>query len=168
MTFALPIAERTLRNTSRLFHQTMWLLLLIAAGLMTVVGRSAPARTGSFWVLGLAILAFMLSFAMRDVVRKIGHRNTEDKLVKEVKSFLETQPDEPAVRPAHAKLAVGAPPEPAASVPARPADFVALKGAAAYRTPAGDPVVFEAFPPRESVAVRMDFYAVLQPVSHNC
>jgi hypothetical protein len=78
------------------------------------------------------------------------------------------QPEEPVVRRAPAKPAVGAPTEPAASVPARPADFVALKGAAVYRTPAGDPVVFEAFPPRESIAVKMNFYAVLQPVSHNC
>jgi hypothetical protein len=100
MTFDLPIAEQRLRNTARLAHQGMWLLFLIAAGLMIVVGRSAPARTGSIWFLSCAVLAFMFSFALRDVVRKVGHRNTENRIVRDVKIFLEREPALPVRQPA--------------------------------------------------------------------
>ena len=167
MTFDLPIAERRLRNTARSIHQSMWLLFPIAAGLMVVVRRGAPARNGSIWILGGAVLAFMLSFALRDVVRKIGRRNTEDKIVKDVKTFLERQPAPPVVQPVPAKAAVSRTASPVGGVPSKSAGFVPLKGAAAYRTPAGDPVVFEAFPSHESIAIRMDFHAVLLPVLHN-
>ena len=167
MTFDLPIAERRLRNTARSIHQSMWLLFPIAAGLMVVVRRGAPARNGSIWILGGAVLAFMLSFALRDVVRKIGRRNTEDKIVKDVKTFLERQPAPPVVQPVPAKAAVSRTASPVGGVPSKSAGFVPLKGAAAFRTPAGDPVVFEAFPSHESIAIRMDFHAVLLPVLHN-
>lgn len=167
MTFDPPIAERRLRNTARSIHQSMWLLFPIAAGLMVVVRRGAPARNGSIWILGGAVLAFMLSFALRDVVRKIGRRNTEDKIVKDVKTFLERQPAPPVVQPVPAKAAVSRTASPVGGVPSKSAGFVPLKGAAAYRTPAGDPVVFEAFPSHESIAIRMDFHAVLLPVLHN-
>jgi hypothetical protein len=53
-------------------------------------------------------------------------------------------------------------------LPSKPPGFVTLKGAAAYSTPAGDPVVFDAIPSHDSASVRMDFYAVLLPVLHNC
>src|ERR1700722_10767506 len=92
MNFPLPIAEQTLKNTPRHLHQSMWLLFAIAAGLMIIVGRSVPARTGSVWILGCAVMAFMLSFALRDVIKKVGHRNTEDRIVKDVKTFLESEP----------------------------------------------------------------------------
>jgi hypothetical protein len=167
MTLDLPIAERKLRNTERLIHQSMWLLFLIAAGLMMVVRGSAPARTGSVWILGCAVLAFMLSFALRDVVRKLVRRNTEDKIVKDVKTFLEGQPAGPVERPAPARVAVSRTAGTGNAVPSKSAGFVPMKGAAAYRTPS-DPVVFDAFPPRESASVRMDFYAVLMPVLDNC
>jgi hypothetical protein len=168
MTFDLLIAERRLKNTSRLVHQGMWLLFLIAFGLMVIVRRSVPARTGSVWFLGCAVLAFMLSFALRDIVRKVGRRNTEDQIVKDVKIFLEREPDLAVGQPAPAKAAAihtTAPPSP---TPSRPAGFVTLQGAAAYRTPSADPVVFDAFPVRESISVKTDFYAVLLPVVHNC
>jgi hypothetical protein len=109
----------------------------------------------------------MLSFALRDVVRKIGRRNTEDKIVKDVKIFFERQPAPPIVQPVPAKAVVSRTASPVSDVPSKSAGFVPLKGAAAYRTPAGDPVVFEAFPSHESVAVRMNFHAVLLPVLHN-
>src|ERR1035438_8150021 len=80
MTFDLPIAEQRLKNTARLAHQSMWLLFLIAAGLMFAVRSSSQARTGSIWILGCAVLAFMFSFALRDAVRKLGHRNTENRI----------------------------------------------------------------------------------------
>jgi hypothetical protein len=164
------IAERTLRNTSRLVSHGMWLLFLIAAGLMMILRRSAPARTGSLWILGCAILAFLLSFALRDLVRRVAHRNTEDKILNDVKTFLEREPDPLVERPAPAKAAVSRTANPAGGnfAPPKSASFIQPKGAVAYRTPAGDPVVFDAFPSRESVAVRMDFYAALQPVLHNC
>ncbi len=163
MTFDLPIAEQRLRNTARLAHQGMWLLFLIAAGLMIVVGRSAPARTGSIWFLSCAVLAFMFSFALRDVVRKVGHRNTENRIVRDVKIFLEREPALPVRQPA-AKAAASQPAAPAGDVPSRPAGFVPLHGGAAYRTPAADPVVFDAIPLHEFVAVPTEFFAVLLPV----
>ena len=168
MTLDLPIAERKLRNTERLIHQSMWLLFLIAAGLMMVVRGSAPARTGSVWILGCAVLAFMLSFALRDVVRKLVRRNTEDKIVKDVKTFLEKQPVIPVERPVAAKVAVSQTASPEHAVPSKSAGFVILKDAAAFRTPIGNPVVFEAFPSHESTSVRMAIDAVLMPVLHNC
>src|ERR1700691_286024 len=168
MTFDLPIAERKLRNTERLVHQGMWLLFLIAVGLMVIVRRSVPPRTGSVWILGCGILAFMLSFALRDVVRKLVRRNTEDKIVKDVKTFLERQPAGPIARPAPPKVELSPAPSPEYAVPSRPAGFVTLKDAAEYRTPSGYPVVFDAFPSRESVSVRTDFYAVLMPAPQNC
>jgi len=141
----------------------MWLLFLIAAGLMVVVRRSIPARTGAVWILGCAILAFMFSFALRDLVRKVGHRNTEDRIVKDVKTFLEREPASPVLRPAPVKAAVsGASGDP--FVPSKSAGFIPLQGAAVYLTSAGDPVVFDAFPSRESIAIRMNFSAVLLPV----
>lgn len=168
MTFDFPIAERKLRSTERLVHQGMWLLFVIAAALMVVVRRSVPARTGSIWILGCAVLAFMLSFALRDVVRKLVRRNTEDKIVKDVKSFLEKQPVGLVERPVQARMT----PPPAASdengVPVKSADFVRLKDAATFRTRAGEPVVYDAFPSHETASVKTNFYAVLMPVVHNC
>jgi len=170
MTFDLPIAERRLRNTAKLVHQSMWLLFFIAAGLMMVVRRSVPARTGTIWILGCAVLAFMLSFALRDLLRKVGHRNTEDRIVKDVKFFLEREPAHEVRRPRPAIAPISEPAKPAgdAFVPSKSADFVPLKGAAAYRTSSGEPVVFDAFPSREAVAFKMDFYAVLMPVRPSC
>jgi hypothetical protein len=166
MTFDSPIAERRLRNTTRLVQQSMWLLFFIAAGLMIVVRRNVPVRNGSIWILGCALLAFLLSFAMRDVLRKVGRRNTEEKIVKDVKTFLETEPPHEDRRPRPA------PTKPAAPVvdalPSRSAGFVPLKGAAAYSKSIGEPVVFDAFPARPSVSLKMNFYAVLQPVALDC
>ncbi len=165
MTFELPIAERRLRFTSRMLHQGMWLMLLAAACLLLLVRTNISARTGSLWLVGCGILAFMLSFALRDVVRKVGHRNTEDKLVKEVKTFLEREPTELIERPVVVRVERKA--EAAASVPGLPG-FVALKGVSPYSAPAGDPVVFDAIPAREAVTVKMDLYAVLLPVLSHC
>src|ERR1039457_4402151 len=87
--------------------------------------------------------------------------------LKDVKTFLERQPAPPVVQPVPAKAAVSRTASPVGGVPSKSAGFVPLKGAAAYRAPAGDPVVFEAFPSHESIAIRMDFHAVLLPVLHN-
>jgi hypothetical protein len=167
MSFDLPIAERRLKNTARLVQHSMWLLFFIAAGLMMVVRRSVPVRTGSIWILGCAVLAFMLSFALRDVLRKVGHRNTEDKIVKDVKTFLESEPAHEERRTKPAMIQAGAPAADAC-LPSKSAGFVPLKGAAAYSKSIGEPVVFDAIPSRETVAFKMDFYAVLQPVALNC
>jgi len=162
------IAERTLRSTSRLVTQGMWLLFLVAAGLMMVLRHSATARAGSLWILGLAILGFMASFALRDVLRKVGHRNTENKIVNDVKTFLEKEPALPMQRITRLKAAPVMSANPAEAKPARRADFIALKGAVAYRTSAGEPVVFDAIPSRESLALKMEFHAVLMPVMTGC
>lgn len=171
MTSPLPIvAEQTLKNTARYLRQGMWLLFLLAAALMFVVGRSVPARTGSIWILGCAVLAFMLSFALRDVIRKVGHRNTEDRIVKDVRTFLQSEPanEEKRVIPAMAAPSEPVSPVGDAFVPAKSADFVPLKGVAAFSTPTGDPVVFDAIPSGKTVLFKTSFYAVLQPVAHEC
>lgn len=167
MSFDLPIAERKLKNTQRLLHQGMWLLFLIAAALMVVVRRSAPARIGSFWILGAALLAFMVSFALRDVMRKLVRHNTEDRIVKDVKNFLEREPAAAVVYLAQPKPAAIRKARPAAEVPVKSAGFMELKGAR-FRTPAGDPVVFDAFPSREPVAFKTNLYPVLMPVLPRC
>jgi hypothetical protein len=163
-----PIAEQRLKNTARLAHQSMWLLFLVAAGLMIVVRRSAEARTGSIWMLGCGLLAFMFSFVLRDAVRKLGHRNTENRIVRDVKTFLEREPGLPAPQPALAIVAKGRPERVADDVPAKPAGFVRVNGAAPYRTAVANPVVFDTIPVREPVAVRTEFVAVMQPVMTHC
>lgn len=162
MTLDLPISESRLTNAARLIHQSMWLLFIISAGLTIMVRRSVPARTGSIWLLGCALLALGLSFALRNVVRRVGHRNTEDSIVRDVKTFLERQAVPPVVQAVPANAAVKQTTSPAGDpcVPSRLADFVALKGAGVCRTPPADPVVFDASPSRVPVAVRMDFHAV--------
>lgn len=163
MSFELPIAVGKLKNTERLVHQGMWLLLLIAGALMLMVRRSAPGSSGAFWILGCAVLVFMLSFALRDAVRKLMHRYTEDKIVKDVKTFLEREPA-PPMQPAISRVVVSRPEEPVNDTPLLTAGFISLKEGASFGAQPGDPVVFDTFPARESVAVKMDFYAVLLPV----
>jgi hypothetical protein len=158
MTFDSPTAEKSLRITSRLMHQGMWLLLPIAAALAIIVRHDAPDRTA--YLLGCGVLAFMLSYALWGVRRKLGYRDTQDKLVRDVKTFLEKQPADLA--PSAASPAFVAVP------PSGSADFVPLQGAAAFRRPAGDPVVFDAFPSREGVAVRMDFRALVLSAESSC
>ncbi len=161
MTLDLPVTERRLKSTARLMHQSMWLLFAVAAGLMVVVRRSGMVRTGSIWMLGCAVLAFMLSFALRDMVRKVVRRNTEDKLVKDVKNYLQKEPVGPVVQAAPARTAASGPDE--EFVPGRANDFLRLKEIAP-RGQGADLVVFDAIPARESTSVRLDFYPVLLPV----
>jgi hypothetical protein len=160
MTFDSPIAEKGLRITSRFMHQRVWLLLPIAAAMTGIVRRGAPGSTAYLWFLGCGFLAFML------VRRKLGYRDTQDKLVRDVKTFLEKQSanlaDPPApLKPADVPKVVAVP-------HSGPADFVSLQVAAAFRRPAGDPVVFDAFPSRKSVAVRMDFRTPVLPAEASC
>ena len=164
MTFDLPIAERRLKSTARVMHQSMWLLFLIAAGLMLIVRRSAALRNGSLWILGFAVLTFMLSYALRDVLRKLGRRNAEDQIVKDVKTFLQKQVATPAALPAPAKPAVAqAPSQGDGFVACRKADFVGMKDAMPV-APQPDLVVFDAFPARDGAMFRAQFHAILQPV----
>lgn len=163
MNFEMPVAERRLRNTSRLVNQSMWLLLLIAAALIMVVRRSAPARAGSVWIFGFAVIALMASFALRDMIRKVGHRNTEDRIVKDVKTFLESEPALSAL-PVPVKVEAIQPVTIEAPVPSRAAGFVDLKEAASYCAPSADPVVFDALPLRAALTFKADFFPVLLPV----
>jgi len=165
----LTTPEQRLRSTARLAHQSMWLLFLIAAGLMLVVRRSATVGTGSTWIVACAVLALMFSFALRDVVKKLGHRHTEDRIVRDVKVFLESEPALPVMPPvtATARAAADDPPIPADGVPSKPAGFVPVNCGAAYSVPTADPVVFDAFPLRAPVAFQAPFFAVLLPVVTN-
>ena len=100
-------------------------------------------------------------------MQKAGQRNTQNKIVKDVKTFLERVRVLPVRLPAPAKAA-SHPASLAGDVPSGWADFAAWSDPAAYSTPAGYPVVFDAIPLRESVAVRTDFFAVLLPARTNC
>ncbi len=169
MTLDNLIAERKLKSTAQFMQQSMWLVLPIAAALLMIVRRSGVVRSGSFWILGCTVLAFMLSFALRDAVRKIGHRNTEDKLVKEVKTFLENAPAVPVAPPAP-PLAAASQPSGRMSdafVPSRAADFLPPHSVAP-RAPGAGLSVFDAMPAREFIGVRLDYYAVLLPVRPTC
>lgn len=169
MTFDSLIAERKLKTTAQFMQQSMWLVFLIAPGLLMIVRRSGLVRTGSMWMLGCTVLAFMLSFALRDAVRKIGHRNTEDKLVKEVKTYLESAPSVPVAPPAPPRAAVSQPVGRMgdAFVPCRAADFLPPQSVAP-RAPGAGLAVFDAMPARDSIGVRLDYYAVLLPVRPTC
>ena len=168
MSFDLPIAERTLKSTARYVQQSMWLLFIVAAAMMFILRRSVPARTGSIWILGCAVLAFILSFALRDVIKKVGHRNTEDRIVKDVQTFLKSEPANEERRVRTAAPAQQAELDLDQLRALKSADFVPLKGVAVYSAPTGDPVVFDAIPSRESVALKTEFYAVLQPSPAAC
>lgn len=163
MSIASSLVEQRLRNTSRMVYQGMWLLFVIAAVLLFIIRRNVPLQIGSVWILGCAVVAFMLSFALRDAVRKVGHRNTEDRIVKEVKSFLQSQTAPTVAKRPPENQAAG----PSSGVPSGSAGFVPLKSATPYRTPAGEPVVFDAFRSRESIAIKMDFYALEPRVLNN-
>jgi hypothetical protein len=169
MTLDLPISERKLRNAARWIFYSTWLLFAIAAILTVIVRHSVPASTGWLWILGCAVVAFGLSFALRDVVRKAGHRSTEDRIVRDVQTFLERQPAEAAEAAVQSGKAAMKQPAPTgdAFVPSRPADFVPLKGAADLRTPDPGPAVFDAFPTRRPIANTMGSLSVIPAASPN-
>ncbi|HLY18186.1 MAG TPA: hypothetical protein VKR61_13230 [Bryobacteraceae bacterium] len=146
-------------------QHSVWLLFIIAAGLILVVRGGGTLRTGSIWVLGCAVLAFIFSFALRDAVRKMGHRNTEDRLVNDVKHYLQAEPAAPATAPAVAALQpAGCPGD--AFVPTKAADFVQERAAELILD--ADLVVFDAFPVRKSTCVRWSAGAVLVPAESAC
>jgi len=165
MTFAMPLAEQKLKESARVMQSGMWLLFLAAIALAVMVRRSGSMRSASIWILGCAVLAFLVSFALRDMLRKIGHRHTENKLVDEVKTYLRTAPAIPVIPIRNKPEVVSRPVEDC--VPARANEFLQLKDAA-VRMPATDLVVFDAIPVRDNVTVRTDFYAILLPVRPAC
>jgi len=169
MTIDLPIAERRLKNTARLMQQGMWLLFLIAAGLMLVVRHNSGVRIGSMWMLGCAVLAIMVWFGLRDVLKTLVRRNAEDRIVKEVKTFLQRQDLAPVERNVPVQEAAAQEPVRRSDgfMPTGAADFVELRSTA-LNQPQPDLVVFDAFPAREPADFQMHFHAVLQPVLPNC
>jgi hypothetical protein len=169
MTLDSPISEQRLRNAARWIFYSTWLLFAIAAVLTVLVRHSVPARAGSLWIFGCAVVAFGLSFALRDAVRKAGHRNTEDRIVRDVQSFLERQPAEPAGQLAADKTVLKETAGLAgdAFVPSKSAGFVPLKGAADLRTPDPGPAVFDAFPTRGPIANPADSLNVIPPAPPN-
>jgi len=165
MTLDLMMTERRLKITSRLMYQGMWVLCVVAA-LMLLVRRSGAGRIGSLWMFGMALLIFMISFAMRDVMRKIGHRNTENKLVDEVKSYLQNQPAQPVEQPEPVRavqLEPASQPE-EACVPNQAAGFVPLPGSFLSGNSADELAVFDSIPSRDRVTFAAQFHAVLEPV----
>jgi len=169
MTIDTPIAERKLKNTARLMQQGMWLLFLIAAGLMLVVRHNAGVRIGSTWMLGAAVLAIMVWFGLRDVVKTLVRRNTEDRIVNDVKTFLQRQENTPVEPRPAAREAAAQPPVRHSDgfMPNSAADFVEMRSTA-HSQPQPDLVVFDAFPARGSDTFQMRFHAILQPVLANC
>ncbi|MGO4880289.1 MAG: hypothetical protein ACLP59_05645 [Bryobacteraceae bacterium] len=160
------IGERTLRNTSRLVNQGMWILFVISAALMIVLRRNSTSPSGPFWILGFAVLGFMALIVLRDFARKAGHRHTENKIVNDVKTFLEREPvADLTARPMTRKLAAVSSVDPADTlVPSKQAGFVELRGAFMRCTPDAEPVVFDAIPSHQSAPKQTEFYAVLMPV----
>ncbi|MGA2131691.1 MAG: hypothetical protein ABSH50_05190 [Bryobacteraceae bacterium] len=169
MTIPFPLSSRKIKNPARLMQQGVWLMLIVAVSLLLILRRSGTLGGGSLWILGLAVVAFLGTLAMRDVMRRLGHRNTEDKLVKDVKAFLETQPPIEFRQRAYV-----APPASRAQshdeeqdlVPRPATNFVASRELA-HRAPGDDLVVFDAMQPRVCVELRVELYPVLAPVVAN-
>jgi len=173
MTWDAPVAEQRLKHTTRWMHQTAGLLLLITAGLMLALRHNNAIRVGSFWLIGGAVLAFMLSFALKDVIRKLGYRATEERIIKDLKTYMhghiETAPvvhnDEPQTEPPQPQGVIQTVVRPGdAFVPTRAATFLELKKSMPLLGPGEDLVVFDAMPPRRSAELKMDLFAVLMPV----
>jgi len=140
MTRDFPAADRRIKHAARLWSLSMWLLPPVAASAMLIVRRTDNARTGLFWILACIALGYVLSFVLRSLVRRMSHRNTEDKLVSDVKTYLKAQPvetdpargDQPARHPIETIVA------------AEPAGFVALKGSRPPGPRRDDLVVYDA------------------------
>jgi len=173
MTWDAPVAEQRLKHTTRWMHQAAGLLLLITAGLMLALRHNNAIRVGSLWLIGGAVLAFMLSFALRDVIRKLGYKATEDRIIRDLKTYmhghLETAPvvhnDKQQAEPPQPQAAIQTVVRPGdAFVPTRAATFLELKSSMPLPRPSEDLVVFDAMPPRNSVELKMDLFAVLLPV----
>lgn len=135
------VADEGLRKAGHSVRKAVWLFVFVAAAVIIIFVRGVPQRTASLWILGSAVLAFLLSHALRSVVRQVGQRHTEDKLLRDVRVFLENQPAPPKPVPAPQPTRAADP-----FVPSGHAGFVPLKSIADFRTRAADPVVFDIFP----------------------
>lgn len=166
MTTAFPFPTRKIKNPARLMQQGVWLLLVIAVSLLVIMRTSGTLGKGSLWILGCAVAAFLLSLTMRDVVRKLGYRNTQDKIVKDVKTFLETQPPLEVRQPVYRTPAVIAEVREEAEelIPRQATSFATMVRELTLHTPSDDLVVFDAISPRTPIALHMDFYPVMTPV----
>jgi len=170
MTFDLP-SERRVRGTTRWMHQAMWLLFAVFMALMVLARRDGAMSGESFWIPSVVLLAFMLSLTLRDLKRIAGHRNTEDKLVNEVKTFLQKEsvraPEASRQTETAASVTASAS-EDCNKVPREAAQFVLAEEPIGFREPCGDLAVFDAFPSRRLAGVKTRFHAVLQPVVAEC
>jgi len=144
------MAERKLKNAGRLLHPGMWLLFLAAASLMAITHVSGSARTGSVWTLALVVMAIVLLVLLRVVVRHAGHRKTEDKLVNEVKTYLQGQESDSIKRPVPAvAVPPAARPAPQTPMPTECTAFMPLDGVTLRGVNGGDLVVFDAIAARQ-------------------
>jgi len=171
MTLPFPLAYRKIKNPARLMQQGVWLLLFIAVALLVVLRVSGNLGSGSLWILGCAVVAFLLSVALRGVIRKLGHRNTESKIVHDVKAFLESQPPVEFRRhltePVPVSKMESREPEEKADVPGQATCFMPMSGELKHREPGDDLVVFDAIPRHSGIEVRMNFFPVMTPVVCN-
>jgi hypothetical protein len=171
MTLPFPLAYRKIKNPTRLMQQGVWLLLVIAVALLVVLRMSGNLGSGSLWILGCSVVAFLLAVALRDVMRKLGHRNTESKIVHDVKAFLEAQPPvefrRHLVEAAPISRMESREEERSAPVPSQATCFMPMAGELRHREPGDDLVVFDAIPAHPGIGVRMNFYPVMTPVVCN-
>ena len=95
MTFDLLIAERRMKRIVWVVHHSTWPLSAIAASLMLTAGSSAISHRLSLWLLGYALVALVLSMALRRVARRLVQRNVEDQIVKDLRTFFQVEPASP-------------------------------------------------------------------------
>ena len=119
----MHMIEQKLRDTARVAPPAVWVALPIITGVMVVGTCFNTLETGSPWMLALALVAFMLSLAARDVLAKVNFRNTEDGIVRDVRAFLERQ----------------------TTAPTQAADFARVSGRV-YCEPSSDLAVFDVMP----------------------
>ena len=168
MTNPFPMPSRSLKNPGRLMQQGVWLLAIIALSLLLVMRHSGNLGSGSFWIVGCAVGAFLLSLTLRDAARKLGHRSTEDKIVKDVKNFLENQPalevhpPAPVARPV---VVAKSAEEVEEVIPRQATNFLSMSSDT--QIPSDDLVVFDVIRPAVPVQVHMNFFPVMAPVMSN-
>jgi len=153
-------------------HQSAGLLLLITAGLMVVLHRSNAIRIGSPWIIAGLVLGFTFAFGLRDLIRRLGYRATEERILKDVRTYMNGSLQKAAVAPEQQRQAepverplvqtVACPSD--AFVPCRVAAFLEPKDAMLPSGSNTDLVVFDAMPPRHRIEPRLDLFAIPLPV----
>jgi len=171
MSLDVSLDGQRFKNTTAFLHRAAGPSLMIAAGLMVALNRNNAVRISSPWVLACAVVGLILSFALRDVTGRLGHKATEDRILKEVIAYLHGNTETaPAASVAPSEGREAAPSQTAAALPAnncmprQAAGFLAWQQNPPVRLASQDLVVFDAMPPRRSIELKIDLFAVLMPV----